>query len=166
MIKKQLEKIKDSKRKIENLVVLLIILIITFIAINKIWSGDSKESTKENNIQNTANKQLAAETNTNTTTDLQTNLENILTKISGVGKVKVLLTYYESSEIVPLYDETVSETTTEEADTSGGKRTTTDTSTQKSAVMQEEGSGQKNIITQKTVSPKIEGAIITAEGRR
>ena len=56
MIKKQLEKIKnlsseegkDSKKKIENLVAFLIILIITFIAINKIWSGDSKESTEDN----------------------------------------------------------------------------------------------------------------------
>ena len=30
--------------------------------------------------------------------------------------------------------------------------------------MQENSSGEKSIITQKTVSPKIEGAIITAEG--
>lgn len=172
MIKKQLEKIKnlsseegkDGKKKIENLVVLLIILIITFIAINKIWSGDSKEITEDNTVQNTTNKQLAVETSTNTTSDLQTNLENILSKISGVGKVNVLITYSESSEVVPLYDETTSETSTEETDTSGGKRVTTDTNTQKQAILQENNSGEKGIITQKTISPKIEGAVIIAEG--
>lgn len=172
MIKKQLEKIKnlsseegkDSKKKIENLVAFLIILIITFIAINKIWSGDSKESTEDNTVQNTTNKQLAVETSTNTTFDLQTNLENILSKISGVGKVNVLITYSESSEVVPLYDETTSETSTEETDTSGGKRVTIDTNTQKQAILQEDSSGEKGIITQKTISPKIEGAVIIAEG--
>lgn len=174
MVKEQLEKIKslafvegkDGKKKIENLVVFLIILIITFIAINKIWEHDSKKSNQEDELQmqNTTNKQLAVQASSNVATDLQVNLENILTKISGVGKVSVLITYSESSQIVPLYDETTSETSTEETDTSGGKRVTTDTNKQKQAIMQENTSGEKGIITQKTVSPKIEGAIIIAQG--
>ena len=152
---------KESKKKMENMVILLIILIITCIAVNKIWNGDKKEDETQTRQNTTTGKQLA---NSENTTDLQSNLERILSNIDGVGKVSVLLTYSESSELVPLYDETKSETTTEEADTSGGKRTTTDTNTQKSAIMQENSSGEKSIITQKTVSPKIEGAIITAEG--
>lgn len=158
---------KESKKKIENLVILLIILIITCIAVNKIWTGDKKEDETQRNQNITTGKQLATQENnpnSKKTTDLQTNLESILSNIEGVGRVSVLLTYSESSELVPLYDETKSETTTEEADTSGGKRTTTDTNTQKSAIMQENSNGEKSIITQKTVSPKIEGAIITAEG--
>lgn len=158
---------KESKKKIENMVILLIILIITCIAVNKIWNGDKKEDETQTRQNTTTGKQLATQennSNSENTTDLQSNLERILSNIDGVGKVSVLLTYSESSELVPLYDETKSETTTEEADTSGGKRTTTDTNTQKSAIMQENSSGEKSIITQKTVSPKIEGAIITAEG--
>lgn len=158
---------KESKKKMENMVILLIILIITCIAVNKIWNGDKKEDETQTRQNTTTGKQLATQennTNSENTTDLQSNLERILSNIDGVGKVSVLLTYSESSELVPLYDETKSETTTEEADTSGGKRTTTDTNTQKSAIMQENSSGEKSIITQKTVSPKIEGAIITAEG--
>lgn len=158
---------KESKKKMENLVILLIILIITCIAVNKIWNGDKKEDETQTRQNTTTGKQLATQennSNSENTTDLQSNLERILSNIDGVGKVSVLLTYSESSELVPLYDETKSETTTEEADTSGGKRTTTDTNTQKSAIMQENSSGEKSIITQKTVSPKIEGAIITAEG--
>lgn len=158
---------KESKKKMENMVILLIILIITCIAVNKIWNGDKKEDEIQTRQNTTTGKQLATQennSNSENTTDLQSNLERILSNIDGVGKVSVLLTYSESSELVPLYDETKSETTTEEADTSGGKRTTTDTNTQKSAIMQENSSGEKSIITQKTVSPKIEGAIITAEG--
>lgn len=158
---------KESKKKMENMVILLIILIITCIAVNKIWNGDKKEDEKQTRQNITTGKQLATQennSNSENTTDLQSNLERILSNIDGVGKVSVLLTYSESSELVPLYDETKSETTTEEADTSGGKRTTTDTNTQKSAIMQENSSGEKSIITQKNVSPKIEGAIITAEG--
>lgn len=158
---------KESKKKMENMVILLIILIITCIAVNKIWNGDKKEDETQTRQNTTTGKQLATQennSNSENTTDLQSNLERILSNIAGVGKVSVLLTYSESSELVPLYDETKSETTTEEADTSGGKRTTTDTNTQKSAIMQENSSGEKSIITQKTVSPKIEGAIITAEG--
>lgn len=158
---------KESKKKMENMVILLIILIITCIAVNKIWNGDKKEEETQTRQNTTTGKQLATQennSNSENTTDLQSNLERILSNIDGVGKVSVLLTYSESSELVPLYDETKSETTTEEADTSGGKRTTTDTNTQKSAIMQENSSGEKSIITQKTVSPKIEGAIITAEG--
>ena len=158
---------KESKKKMENMVILLIILIITCIAVNKIWNGDKKEDETQTRQNTTTGKQLATQennSNSENTTDLQSDLERILSNIDGVGKVSVLLTYSESSELVPLYDETKSETTTEEADTSGGKRTTTDTNTQKSAIMQENSSGEKSIITQKTVSPKIEGAIITAEG--
>lgn len=158
---------KESKKKMENMVILLIILIITCIAVNKIWNGDKKEDETQTRQNTTTGKQLATQennSNSENTTDLQSNLERILSNIDGVGKVSVLLTYSESSELVPLYDETKSETTTEEADTSGGKRTTTDTNTQKSAIMQENSSGEKSIITQKNVSPKIEGAIITAEG--
>ena len=158
---------KESKKKMENMVILLIILIITCIAVNKIWNGDKIEDETQTRQNITTGKHLATQennSNSENTTDLQSNLERILSNIDGVGKVSVLLTYSESSELVPLYDETKSETTTEEADTSGGKRTTTDTNTQKSAIMQENSSGEKSIITQKTVSPKIEGAIITAEG--
>lgn len=153
----------NSKKKLENLVVFLVVLIITFIAVNKIWNGDLKK-TNDKNIDDT-NKELAIENDNSSNEEysLQMNLENILSKISGVGKVNVLITYSESNQIVPLYDETTTQTSTEEADTEGGKRVTTDTNTQKQAILKE-SNGEKNIITEKTVSPKIEGAIVTAEG--
>ena len=53
--------------------------------------------------------------------------------------------------------------TTEETDTSGGTRKVEQTDSDKEIVYQEEN-GKKTPIVQKTLQPKIEGAIITAKG--
>ena len=174
-MKEKLEKIKeliiksdckDSKKKIENLVVFIIILIITIIAINTIWKDD-KEDTKtiSNNNKQLAStdKPISTSTSTSQEENLKTNLENILSKINGVGKVKVLVTYTESSQIVAMYNENTKETSTEEKDETGGTRIIKESDTQKDVIYQEEN-GEKKPITQKTIMPKIEGAIITAQG--
>lgn len=155
----------DNKKKIENIVVLIVILIITVIAINTIWNGDKKETKKEE-VETTTSKQLASTTKTSQTSsndEVQTNLENILSNIDGVGKVKVLITYSQSSEVVAMYNENSKNSTIEEKDSGGGTRTTTQTDISKDIIYQEEN-GEKTPITQKVLSPKIEGAIITATG--
>ena len=161
----------NNKKKIENMVFLVIILIITIVIINYIWNG-SKSSNK--NLTNTAGKQLAttqnsqsnqssnsqSETNSN---DLEQRLEDILSNINGVGNVKVFINYSESSETVAMYNENSKTSVTEETDTSGGIRKVEETDSQKEIVYQED-SGSKIPIVQKTIEPKIEGAIITAKG--
>ena len=62
-----------------------------------------------------------------------------------------------------MYNENTKTSTTEETDTSGGTRKVESTDSQKELVYQEEN-GEKTPIIQKTVQPKIEGAIITAKG--
>lgn len=176
MFRDKLNKIigsKDSKhdgkdgRKIENLVVFAIILIITIIVINVIWNGDEKKSTKDTTKD--YSKKLASNTTTEETSevcessDLEKKLENILSKIQGVGKVKVFINYSQSSETVAMYNENSKVSQTEETDTSGGKRVIQSTDSQKDIVFKEEN-GEKIPITQKIIQPKIEGAIITAQG--
>ena len=90
-------------------------------------------------------------------------LKNILSKIQGVGQVEVFINYSESSEVIPMYNENSQTSLTEETDTSGGVRKIQETDTQKEIIYQED-SGSKEVITQKVIEPKIEGAIITAEG--
>ncbi|MBR0351290.1 MAG: stage III sporulation protein AG, partial [Clostridia bacterium] len=92
-------------------------------------------------------------------------LKNILEKIQGVGKVEVFINYSESSEVVAMFNENSKSSLTEETDTSGGKRTIEQTDTQKDIIYKEDD-GQKIPITQKTIQPKIEGAIITAQGAK
>lgn len=158
---------KDNKKKIENMVVFIIILIITIIVINVIWNGDKKEtkddvsddskklaSVSENTVENTSNVEED---------DMEKDLGNILSKINGVGEVKVLITYSQTSQIIPIYNEETSQKDTEEKDTNGGERKTVEKDVKKDIIYKEEN-GEKVPITQSVVSPKIQGAIITAKG--
>ena len=160
----------NNKKKIENLVFLIVLVIITVVIINIIWNGDKTTNKEQSN--NDTSKQLAT-TNKQTVnqnqiqgtseSNLETRLEEILSQIQGVGEVKVLLNYSESSEVVAMYNETSRSSNTQETDTEGGSRTIQETDTQKDIIYQEEN-GEKTPITQKIVQPKIEGAIITAKG--
>ena len=153
---------KNNKKTIENLVVFVIILIITIIAINTIWKGDKvKKSESENVTIKTVNKNTKEITDK--TDDMEEKIANILSKIDGVGKVSVLITYSSTSMIIPLYNEDLEESLTEENDKEGGMRKITENKRKKDVIFQE-SSGEKVPITQSVISPKIEGAIITAEG--
>lgn len=165
--KEQEEGEGNDKRKIENLVFFVVLLIITIVIINIIWNGNK---TSEQKTTNDTSKQLASsETTVNegtmqtNTEDLEIKLKNILSKIQGVGEVEVCLNYSESSEVIAMYNENSKVSTTEESDTEGGTRKIQETDTQKDIIYQEED-GKKTPITQKVVQPKIEGAIITAKG--
>ncbi len=173
MLKEKLKSImvkeeqKDTKKKIENMVVLVIIVIITIIAINTIWNKEEKKDTKIQKETTTLTKQLASEEtgveNVEEEQEIQTKLENILSNITGVGKVKVLISYSESSQVVAMYNENSKNSQVEEKDSGGGTRLTTQEDIQKDIIYKEED-GQKVPITQKIINPKIEGAIVTAEG--
>ena len=114
------QKQKGSKKNIENLVVFLIILIVTFIAINTILKDD-KKSKSEEQIYNS--KSLATEiteqNKENESDDLEKRLEDILSQIDGVGNVSVLITYSQTSEVIAMYNENSKESFTEEADNDG-----------------------------------------------
>ena len=149
----------NNKKKIENLVFLLIILIVVLVAINFIWN-DKKENVKTTDN----NKKLAIqeETKKDSDSDLKEQLEDILQNINGVGKVKVLITYSQTSQVLPLYNEDTSKKDTEEKDKTGGTRIVTETDTKKDVIFQETN-GNKMPITQSVISPKVEGAIVTAQ---
>ena len=156
----------QSKKKIENLVVFVIILIVTLFLINSIWNEDDK---KDKNVQNEKGKVLAQEEQVdisvkeNSKNELEQRLENILEKIEGVGEVNVLITYSETSKKIALYNEDYTKSDTEEKDTNGGNRKITESSNKKEVVF-EEVDGEKQPVTQSIVTPTPEGAIITARG--
>lgn len=179
MIKEKIEKLKNAfkieegknnKKAMENMVVFAVILIITIVAINYIWASDkSKDSTSDD-----SNKKLVSTDETIQTVETSTELgssqdgieeklENILSNIKGAGNVNVLITYSQTSQIIPMYDEDSSTSTTQEEDSSGGTRTTNESSSKKEIIYEEEN-GVKTPITQTIINPKIEGAIVTAQG--
>lgn len=158
----KLKEMFKGKKKTENLLVLLVLLIIVVIAINYIWNSDEK---KENNVKQESRSNEIKQVSTENIKDkTEEKLENILSKISGVGKVRVMITYSVSSSVTPVYDETSKVSNTTENDDSGGTRTITQTENGKQIVYKENSDGSKEPITKNTESPKMEGAIIVAEG--
>lgn len=155
-----LDKIKNifsnKEKRVENLISFLIILVITLIVINKILKEDEKE---KDDFENETNIELASDTEI-TSDDLEKRLENILKKIDGVGNVSVLITYSESNTIVPIYNLSTNKSVAEETDTSGGKRVTETEDSQKEVIKD----NNSEIVTEKVIMPKIEGAIIIAKG--
>ncbi len=165
---KQDEGEDENKKKIENIVFCIAILIITILAINLILNGQRTANSKEKEEDTT--KRLASQETTIETSNtengedsLEKKLETILSKIQGVGEVKVFINYSESSEVVAMYNENTKTSNTEENDTEGGIRKIQETDSQKDIIYKEEN-GEKVPITKKVVQPKVEGAIITAKG--
>lgn len=127
MFKEKMEKIKslivkgdDNKNKIENIAVFIVILVITIIVINIIWNGDKKSGDVNETINGAtlAEMQSSIETsNSISNSELEQKLENILNKIEGVGNVKVMITYSQTSQTIAMYNEDNSQSTTEENDT-------------------------------------------------
>ena len=154
----------NNKKKIENIMVFIVILAITIIAINYIWNGD-KQSKSSNTVPEAEGRndvvQVSSEINYD---ENEEKLATILSNISGVGKVKVLLTYSETSTYVPIYNENLKQSNTTETDSSGGSRIVSETDSRKEVIYKEDSSGNQEPVTQSIISPKIEGAIITAQG--
>lgn len=154
----------NNKKTVENLVVLLILLVVTIVAINTIWGDKQAKVKQENDVE--SDDKVLAETIKDShikeaeSYNLESELEGILSKIDGVGKVQVLITYSESSQIVAMYNENKNISVTEETDSEGGIRTVETTDANKEIILD----GSNNPVTEKVVMPKIEGAIIIAEG--
>lgn len=99
---KNLFKEKDDKKKMENLIVFLIILVVTLILVNKILKDepDSKTDFSQNQVgAQLVNSEISNSTliDKSNESGIEERLENILSGINGVGKTEVLITYKDSS---------------------------------------------------------------------
>ena len=157
---KKSENEKDNKRQIENIIVFIIILIITVLIINNMWSKNKKVEEKDTSSKVLADTTVQTSVNED---NLERKLEKILGSIEGVGNVKVLIKYSESSTVVAMYNETNSESTTTENDGGGGNKNVKETENKKEIVYSDKD-GKNEPITEKVVMPIIEGTIITAQG--
>lgn len=151
---------RNNKKNIENLVVFLILLIITVIAINMIWGKEEEQVEEQSSYKVLASKTENSNIIEDHEYDLQVELEDILSKMDGIGKVDVLITYSQTSTVIPMYSQTESSTITEETDSGGGTRKQESSNSNKEIVTD----GQNNAITQTIMFPKVEGAIVIAEG--
>jgi stage III sporulation protein AG len=80
--------------------------------------------------------------------------------MEGVGKVSVMITYSQSSEIIPMQNETSKVSKIDETDSDGGTRVTEQMDSSKEVIYSD---GNK-VETQTVKAPVVQGAIVIAEG--
>ena len=159
-----LEKFKNiffnKEKRMENLVSFLIILIITLIIINKVIDDSEKideDYTNQYGVE-LAEKEIDIQ---NKEENLEEKLEKILSKISGVGDVSVLLTYSETSSVIPVYNINSSSSVVKEKDETGEVSKVTENENEEKEVITDTSS---KIVVEKKILPIVLGAIVTAEG--
>lgn len=155
-----LEKIKSGEQKklLENSVIFLMLFIIVIIVMNTIFTSE-----KENKVASVLDVMETVPTSTGNS--LEERLEEILSMIEGSGKVDVMVSYLNTVEQVPMYDEKISTTVTEESDTSGGKRKTNQTSNEHTIIFEEKNNTKTAMIKQ-TILPEIIGVVVVADGAK
>ena len=145
---------KTNKKKVENLAFIVILLVITLFSIKNIFKNERNLKYDDEVKFDQKIEKLDEERN------IEKELESILSKIKGVEKVNVLITYSETQKLVPLYNENSSRSSTEEKDNDGGERKIESTDVNKEVV----ADSNQTPITEKIIYPKMEGAIIIAKG--
>lgn len=161
-MKKLLDIFKNKEKRIENLVFLLVLLIVTLLIINSILKDDkSLKNVSEDESKKGASFINAQKENDDISNnlELEKRLEVILSKIKGVSNVSVLITYSETEEVVPLYNINNSSNQTEEGD--GKEKVIKKEENVSKNVLLDDDS---NVLIEKKLSPKIEGAIVIAKG--
>lgn len=141
---------------VRNILVLLIIGVMVFILADIMGSGRNKEA----NIIKSVNDESYNNMPNDYTTVLERKLEDILSRLKGVGEVKVMITLEETEEVVPAFNTTKNNETTKETDSQGGTREIIREDMTIQVVTGDEGSP----IVLKEIKPTIRGVIVIAEG--
>ena len=94
---------------------------------------------------------------------LEKKLENILGKMEGAGKVKVMITLSDSGEKLVEKDENNKKSNITETDADGGNRKTAEQETENTTVYVENGNESYPYVG-KEVMPTIEGVVVVCEG--
>lgn len=91
-------------------------------------------------------------------------LENTLSYVEGVGKVKVLITLKESEEKIVEKDGPEEISDTVENDAAGGNRTIGVSRIEKTTIYTVDDSGNSVPYVVKTIPPMVEGVVVIAQG--
>lgn len=162
----------------DNLVVLVLAGILLFIVALPVKDKDGEESDKNaagqgalpSETSNAADVSEAAGqmlemagTDKEYVEYLEKRLTDTLSRMTNVGKVKVMITLKESGEFVLEKDCVTNRSATEENDAQGGSRSVNETTYEESTVYST-GGGSSEPYVVKVCAPKIEGVLVVAEG--
>ncbi|NLY78211.1 MAG: sporulation stage III protein AG [Tissierellia bacterium] len=162
-MERMIKKIKEyfdsisNKEIMRNLFIILIVGIILFL-IADIFIGKDKKYV--NNIYELDSSESLTNNYSDYSSLLEKKLEDILSQLKGVGKVKVMITLEDTTEVVPAFNTTKNNETTKENDAQGGTREIVREDMTIQVVTNDNGEP----IVLKEIRPTIKGVIVLADG--
>ncbi|KPU28086.1 hypothetical protein TR13x_01735 [Caloranaerobacter sp. TR13] len=153
----------DNNNFITTLMIIIILGAIILIATSSLVEKTNKENTpdtilyEESNISKNSSEIIEDYANT-----IEKKLEDILSKIKGVGEVKVMVTLEDTAERIPAINTAKTEEKTSEKDSKGGIREVFKQDYSEQVVIN--GNNNDALVIIKEVKPKVKGVIVVAEG--
>lgn len=166
------EKIKGGIAKWlrrDNLLILLLLgILLVVIALPTEKSSQKEEENAGGSSDSSGNSTAgAAESTRITSTEeytayLENRLEETLSRISGVGKVRVMITLEATEELVVEKDQQTQSSNTTEEDSQGGSRYVYQLDRSENTVYHSSGSNEPYVV--KTLMPEVSGVVVVAQG--
>lgn len=153
----------DNNNLMTTLMTIIILGAIILLATSSLVEETSKKNVpevdlyKENSIPQNNSKIIEDYANT-----IEKKLEDILSEIKGVGKVKVMVTLEDTAERIPAINTTKTEEKTSEKDSKGGIREVFKQDYSEQVVTN--GSNDNELVIIKEIKPEVKGVIVVAEG--
>ena len=153
----------------DNLLILVLLGVLLFIIALPVKKEtpatsavDSMEQSKDGNVVQDRIRTADTENTEEYTAYLEEKLKKMLESIGELGEVEVMITLESSEERIVEKDMTAERSQTEEQDSAGGTRTVSSSNTGYQTVYQEGSQGSPFVV--KTLTPKVEGVLVVAEG--
>ena len=147
----------DNNKLIYKLLAVLIIGIIILIIANVFTSNTKKV---DNDLQASSFPKDVSNADLEYGVLLEEKLEEILSKLKGVGDVKVMITLEDTVEKIPAFNTSKNNETTNEVDSQGGTRETIREGMDIQMLTGSEGS----LMILKEIKPTVRGVIVIAQG--
>lgn len=163
-MEKKIEKITWKKWfQRDNLLILVLLGILLFVVAIPVKKEDNGNDRKSEEIvtptqedQQAVTRAVASGSAGEYTMYLEEKLKTMLEAVQGLGEVEVMITLESSEEKIVEKDMSANRSNTEEQDSAGGTRTVNTSQTEYQTV------GDPFVV--KTLTPKVEGVLVVAEG--
>ena len=127
-----------------------------------ILTSSGQKDAGQQDVVETQTRAVTAESPEEYTAYLEGKLKKMLESVRGLGEVEVMITLESSEERIVEKDMTAERSQTEEQDSAGGTRTVSSSNTGYQTVYQDGSQGSPFVV--KTLTPKVEGVLVVAEG--
>lgn len=166
IIKGFIDRYKNNgmKKNAEYLLMILAIGIIIMIAGRNFFTTEQK-NTSNREVSSKIDFEQAVEASAllNEKYYKTSDIENILSKINGAGRVEIMITYAGSVEAIPALNEKETESTTNEKDGTGGTRNLKQKDVESDIVFEDDGKIKRPYIV-KELYPVPMGVVVVADG--